>query len=218
MIFTNVSWIGDFFMLWPVASWYYKTHNEKIHFVVSQNYYMYEKVKKFLEHQDFCEKVTLIDIGSDAWNLNNWKFNPADFGIEGKYYNFGFVPGTSIDVYMSEYYAKLNNLDYDHEMTLKLIDFPNTTIHSKVTIPVAHQLNGFWRQWKFMMPSDVVELDINLSFEENVYKAYHADERHLGSSSLPIVLDMLGVRSTIYAGQGFPENVFFKQNHNIIKI
>jgi hypothetical protein len=103
-------------------------------------------------------------------------------------------------------------------MTLKLIDFPNTTIHSKVTIPVAHQLNGFWRQCKFMMPSDVVELDINLSFEENVYKAYHADERHLGSSSLPIVLDMLGVRSTIYAGQGFPENVFFKQNHNIIKI
>ena len=218
MIFTNVSFIGDFFMLWPVASWYYKTYNDKIHFVVSKNYYMYEKVKPFLEQQEFCEKVTLVDVGSDAWNLNNWSFNPADHGINGEYYNFGFVPGTHILKYMSEYYADLHGFDYDREMVLKLIEFPGSEIYSKVTIPVAHQINGFWNHWRSLMPNDVVELDTNVSFEENVYKAYHADERHLGSSSLAIILDLLGKKSTIYAGHGFPENIFFTQSNQIIKI
>jgi hypothetical protein len=119
---------------------------------------------------------------------------------------------------MSEYYAKIHNLDYDRDMQLSLIDFENVSVPDKVTIPVAHQQGGYWNAWRAMMPEDVVELDVEDSFELNVYKAYHAKERHLGSSSLPIVLDMLGITSTIYAGVGFPEHVFFKQNHKIIKI
>jgi len=216
MIFTNVSWIGDFFMLWPVASWYYKTHGIKIHFVVSKNYYMYEKVKTFLEYQDFCEKITLIDIGSNAWDKSNWIFDPKNYGIHGDYYNFGFYKG--VDINMSEYYAQYNNLDYDKEMKLKLIEFSDAEIPEKVTIKIAHQENGYWNSWRSMMPHDIHELDLNDSFELNVYKAYHAKERHLGSSSLSIMMDMLNKPMTVYAGHGFPENVFYKNNHNIIKI
>lgn len=216
MIFTNVSWIGDFFMLWPVASQYYKTNGVKIHFVVSKNYYMYEKVLKFLEYQDFCERVTFIDIGSDAWNRFNWEFNPKDYGIYGDYYNFGFYE--KVDINMSEYYARYNNLDYDKNMTLKLIEFPDTDIPEKVTIKIAHQENGYWGLWRSMMPEDVCELDTNDPFELNVYKAYHSKERHLGSSSLSIMMDMLNKPMTVYAGHGFPEHVFYKNNHTIIKV
>lgn len=216
MIFTNVSWIGDFFMLWPVASWYYKTHGEKVHFVVSKQYYMYEKVKPFLEYQDFCEKVTLVDICSDAWNPGCYKFDPAEFGIEGKYLNFGFIG--PVDVYMAEYYAQQHGLGYDMDMQLKVKEFKDVTVPDKVTIKVAHQEHGFWNRWKSMMPSDIVELSPADSFELNVYLAYKAKERHLGSSSLPILMDMLGVQCTVYAGVGFPEHVFYKQKHTIIKV
>jgi len=211
MIFTNISFIGDFFMLWPVASWYNKTYNEKIHFVVTKNYYMYEKVKPFLELQDFCEKVTLLDLGTNAWDQNQWKFNPKDYGIEGNYYNFGF--NSQVDVYMSEYYANFYGLDWDRNMKLNLPEYPDLIIPKKVTIKVAHQENGFWDTWRSMMPIDVTELSTESSFMENIFKGYKAEERHLGSSSFAIVMDLLGVKSTVYAGVGFPEHVFFKNKH-----
>jgi hypothetical protein len=213
MIFTNISWLGDFFMLWPVASWYNKTHNKKIHFVVTKNYYMYEKIKPFLELQNFCEKVTLLDIGTDAWDKNQWIFNPNDYGIKGEYCNFGFK--SHIDEYMSQYYSKFYNFDWDREMKLILPDYLNIEIPDKVTIKIAHQENGYWNNWRSMMPKDVTELSVEDPFMENVYKGYKSNERYLGSSSFAILMDMLGLKSTIYAGKGFPEHVFFKNKHTI---
>ena len=203
--------------MWPVASWYHKAHGEKIHFVVSKNYYMYPKVKRFLEHQKFCERVTLVDVDANAWDEENWRFDPSDFGIEGEYYNFGFQ--SHIDVYMSEYFAGLHDdLDYDRDMELRLIEFPDTEIPKKVTIPVRRKRVFSLKKWRPTMPSDVVSLDTSETFEKNVYKAYHAEERYLGSSSLPIILDLLGKTSTIYGSVHIKATpyVFYKLSHKIM--
>jgi hypothetical protein len=181
---------------------------------------MYPRVKRLLEHQEFCEGVTLVNAGNNPWNEEHWQFDPCDFGIEGEYYNFGFQPhNPNIDVYMSEYFAGLHDdLDYDRNMKLRLIEFPDTEIPKKVTIPVRRKRVFSLKKWRPTMPSDVVTLDVSETFEKNVYKAYHAEERYLGSSSLPIILDLLGKTSTIYGSVHIKAtpHVFYKLPHKII--
>src|SRR5438128_308991 len=126
MIFTNISWIGDFFLLWPVASWYYKNTGDKIHWVVTKNYYMYSIIEEVLRYQDFTKDVSLIDIGSDAWNEHLWRFNPAKFGIEGEYMNFGFTQEMH-GKYIPDFYASLYGLKSDNNYCIKLIEFPDKT-------------------------------------------------------------------------------------------
>lgn len=215
VIFTSVSWAGDFFLLWPVASWYYKTHNTKIHFVVSNEYYMYEVVKSFLELQPFCEKVTLVDVKSDAWNTDCWNFNPLDHGIEGKYYNFGFLPQIT-SMYMPAFYASLHNFGWDKEMKLTLPELSTIKVPNKVTIPIAHEQDGNWNRWRSIMPDDVVELSVKDSFELNAFKLYHAKERHLGTSALSVLTDLLDKDMTLYAYPGFNPNMYYKHQHHII--
>lgn len=215
VIFTSVSWAGDFFLLWPVASWYYKKHNTKIHFVVSNNYYMYKVVKHFLENQPFCDKVTLIDIGSNAWDINNWQFNPADYGISGLYYNFGFLPQIT-SMYMPEFYASLHGFEWDVDMELVVQNFSETEKPQKVTIPIAHEQDRNWSHWKSLMPQDVVELSVNDSFELNVYKLFHAKERHLGTSALSVLTDLLNKDMTLYAYAGFNPSMYYKHKHQMV--
>ena len=90
MIFTTVSYIGDHILTWPVASWYYKTHDVKIDWVCTKNYPMYDIIKPFLEMQEFTNSVTLVDVGTNAHYSEHWQFDPAELDIEGEYLNFGF--------------------------------------------------------------------------------------------------------------------------------
>ena len=87
MIFTNVSRLGDFLLLWPVASWYYKETGDKIHWVLSDNFTLYHKIEKMLMMQKMTKKVSYVNVGTNAGDINDWKFNPFDFGISCDYYN-----------------------------------------------------------------------------------------------------------------------------------
>lgn len=218
MIFTNVSWIGDFFLLWPVASGYYKETGDKVHWVVTKNYYMYPIVQKVLEHQDFTEKVTLVDSGTNAWDPNEWVFNPSKYGVEGDYINFGFT-NDLWGKYMPDFYGSLYDIKADHDYTIKLIDFPDKIPHKKVTIEVAHRKNTEWPIWRRMMPSDVVELDYkNNPFELNLWYSAKAEERYFGCSSSPVLMDLMNLPCTIYAPQDFGNGSMYYRNkfHTII--
>lgn len=214
MIFTNTSWIGDFFLLWPVASGFHKATGEKIHWVLTKNYYMYPLVQKVLENQDFTEKVTLVDVGTNAWDENCWRFNPSQFGIEGQYLNFGFT-GDLWGKYMPNFYAGLHGLKADHDYTIKLIEHPELTPFKKVTIEVAHQKDQLWPIWRKQMPDDVVELDYqNQPFDVNLWYSAKADERYFGCSSSPVLMDLMNLPCTIYAPPSFGQGEMYYRNRN----
>jgi hypothetical protein len=219
MIFTNVSWIGDFFLLWPVASWYYKTHKEKVHFVVTKNYYMYPIIDKFLRHQPFTQEITYVDVGSNALDSRNFDFNPSDFGITGSYLNFGFYRSVTLNDYVPQYYAERHGLGVDHDYVPTLIEFDDIP-HEKVTTEVAHQKNGYWPIWKKMLPSDVTELDpYNTPFEKNVWYSVKSKERHFGCTSSPVLMDLFNLKCNIYCDPGFNPQVYYRNKfHNIIKV
>lgn len=218
MIFTNISWIGDFFLTWPCASGYYKETGDKIHWVVTKNYYMYPIIEKVLRHQDFTKDVTFVDVGSNAWNPAEWKFDPAQFGVSGPYMNFGFTDALW-GKYMPNFYASLYGLKVDNDYTIKLIDFPDKIPHKKVTMEVAHQKHQLWPIWRNMMPTDVVELDYqNQSFELNLWYSAKAEERYFGCSSSPVLMDLMNLPCTVYAPPSFGQGEMYYRNkfHKII--
>jgi hypothetical protein len=217
MIFTNVSHIGDFFLLWPVASWYYKNTGKKIHFVVSKNYYMYYIVENFLKAQPFTEKISYVDVASNALDLNCFTFNPENFGISGEYLNFGFWKHPDYHEYIPEFYAKKYNLGVDYDYIPTLIEFEDEII-PKVTMEVAHQLHGYWPIWKANMPIDTIDLlKMNNTFEKNTWYSVKAKERHFGASSSAVLMDLFNLPTNIYSIAGLNTKMYYKNNfHNII--
>jgi hypothetical protein len=213
IIFTSVAWAGDFLRLLPVASWFYKTKNRKVHFVVTKNYYMYDVMKSFIEYQEYCHKVTMVDVGSNAWSSENCNFNPADFGIEGEYYNFGLNDDSFKSLTYA--YALQHNLGIDDDFKLNVPVFENVEIYDKVTIPVINQKSGYWAIWRREMPNDVVELNLEDEFSLNVYKIQQAKECHLGCSALSVIADMLDKKMTVYAFADFNPNMFYTHKHEV---
>ena len=119
MIFTHAGKLGDFLLCLPVASYYYKTTGDKVHFVLPKGIPHIQKAISLLEYQDFTEKVSLIDFKIHNFNCGGqpWNINPADFGIEGEYKNFGYfsLPGK----YVPEYYAQNTSLGVDYEYRIQ---------------------------------------------------------------------------------------------------
>lgn len=219
MIFTNVSHIGDFFLLWPVASWYHKTTGDKVHFVVPGNYYMYRLVENFLKAQPFTEDVSFIDIQPNALEPTIFTFDPKDIGIPGNYLNFGFWRHPYPDEYIPEFYAGRYGLGVDYDYVPTLIEF-NDEVIPKVTMEVAHQVNGYWPVWRSHMPEDVVDLiKMNNSFEKNTWYSVKANERHFGASSSAVLMDLFNIKTNIYSIQGLNTRMYYKNSfHNIIVV
>ncbi len=218
MIFTNISWIGDFFLLWPVASGFHRDYGEKIHWVVSKNYYMYPIVEKVLRHQDFTENVSYVDIEPNAWSTEKWVFDPSKFGIEGDYLNFGFTNDV-YGQYMPNYYASLYDITSNNNYVIKPIEFPDKVPHKKVTMEIAHKKDTLWPIWRSMMPDDVVELDYkNDPFELNLWYSMKAEERYFGCSSSPVLMDLMNLPCTVFAPRDFGDGSMYYRNkfHKII--
>lgn len=209
MIFTTVSYIGDHILTWPVASWLYKQTDEKIHWVVTKNYYMYEVIKPFLEAQPFTERVSLVDVGTDAHDVNQWQFDPGDYTDDkSEYYNFGFNNYHMGDgEYIPKHYVKDNNLEVDYNFIPHLSSETfveganrirrNNDYSRVVTMEIAHQQER-WDLWKEKMPPDITVLSTSNNYATNVLNGLIAEERWLGGSSFSIIMDLYNKPCNIF--------------------
>lgn len=196
MIFTAFSRLGDFMLTWPVASWYYKTHGEKIHWVLPKpleneehsNYNLYLekynlfKIKNLLECQDFTEKVTYIPI------TERWQFNPEKYGIEGKYCNFGIWWTREFD-YIPGVYGKRYGLGFDKDFVIK---------YKKIECPTYNDVwieTAVWRDnvgsLRKIIPPDSHELNHNDDIEYNINISMNAKNVWTNGGGFAIMMDLL---------------------------
>lgn len=189
--------MGDFLLTWPVANWYYKTHNEKIHWVFPEangrncpveRVLHYKKLEKLLMYQDFTEKVSYVDA---PWTPF---WNPADFGIEGKYSNFG-IWGRPFE-YMSKYYADKYQYDFDKNFVIKYrkLDVP---MHEDVWIETAPWRDniGSLRQ---IIPQNCFQLSHNEDVEVNINIAANAKRIWTNGGGFTIFMDLCNIGTIIY--------------------
>jgi hypothetical protein len=119
IILTHTGMLGDFFFCLPIASWLFKTHGVKIHWVLVDGFPPFQYLTPLLMRQPFTAKVSLVP-HAFHWECGGqpYKFNPSDYGIPGEYYNLGFrcFP----DKYISAFYAEDHGWDYDKNYRLDL--------------------------------------------------------------------------------------------------
>ena len=200
MIFTNISKIGDFILTWPIASWWYKTYNQKIDWLLTKNYPVYESIKPFLEIQEFTSSVTLVDVGINALNPDEWKFDPTKFGFEGPYLNLGIptIPTYYFPkVYVDGLSSDIMHLDIDENFKPRVIEEQCDTFDT-VSIPLIDGSRNFDHM---LRGKNVHYLSLDDSWNYNLNVALKAKNIFLGMSSFSIMLDLLGIGHTIFCQQ-----------------
>jgi len=189
--------MGDFLFTWAVASWYYKNRGEKIHWVFPEangvncpveRVLHYKKLENLLRYQDFTKDVSFVN---PPWRPF---WNPADYGFQGEYCNFGIWERPR--VYVSKFYADRYNLDFDKEFCIKYrdIDVPH---HDSVWIETAP-----WRDnvgsLRNVIPADCVELSHTADVELNINLAAKAKEVWTNGGGFTILMDLCNKGTTIY--------------------
>ena len=210
MIFTNVSRLGDFLLLLPVASWYYKKYNEKIHWVLSDNFSLYHKIEPLLLLQELTEKVSYVDVGTDAGNPNHWNFDPEQFGIDGDYFNFGFWG--SIREYFPQFYARRYDLGVDNDFVINL-GIPNIKESYSVWIESSPYRNEFGKL-RSIIPTNCKELKSD--FISDALHAQSATEVFCTMGGFAIILDLCNIKCNIYATPEMINDAFiyYRNPHN----
>jgi len=189
--------MGDFLFTWAVANWYYKTHDEKIHWVFPEangvncpieRVLHYKKLEKLLLYQDFTEKISYVNAPWQPF------WNPAEFGIEGKYANFGIWERPH--VYVSKFYADRYGFDFDPFFYIKYRDM-NVPNHENVWIETAPWRDnvGSLRQ---VIPPGTVELLHTDDVEYNINLAAKAKNVWTNGGGFTILMDLCNVSTIIY--------------------
>ena len=119
MILTHCGKLGDFLYCLPIAEWLFRERGEKTHWVLPRAFEPFNYIEALLMLQPHCEKVTLVDHALVNFEAGGqpYRFNPADYGVEGEYRNLGFR--SYPNEYISAFYAKEHGLGY-RGFTLKI--------------------------------------------------------------------------------------------------
>lgn len=218
LIITSVSQLGDFLLIFPVASWIYKTYNRKIHFVLSDNFPIYKKAESLILCQDFTNKVSYVDVEPNSHKTEVFAFNPKKFGIDGEYINIGFYKYP--DRYLSEFYASFFNLGVDYDYQLKLSLSLNDSYKDKrVYIESSTYRCDFNEIFKYVTEEDV-RLNISDSVEYNCSLAYGAKEVLCSMNGFSVAMDLMKKPMSIYTTQDeiTRQHFYYKTQHNFTPV
>ena len=200
--------MGDFLLLWPVASWYYKNKGQKIHFVITKNYFMHEKMVPLLEYQPFTEKVTLVDIPPDIH-----VFNPANYGVTGEYMNFGFYAHAHNykGKWTPFYYADLYQLGVDMDYR---VSYPKEDVskHERVWVETTPDKKLLYQTIPQRIPQPANQLSFNDPLITNINLAVNAGEVWTNGGGFTILMEFVDKPCTILTNGKDPWMQFIRAN------
>jgi hypothetical protein len=120
IILTHCGKLGDMLYSLPVASWLARERGCKSHWVLPTNFEPFNYIRNLLMLQPFVSRGTLVPHRVDNYDCGGqpYKFNPADFGIQGEYYNLGFRAYPN--KFLPAFYAEEHGFGYDPDFRLKI--------------------------------------------------------------------------------------------------
>lgn len=120
IILTSAGKMGDFLYCLPVAQWLARHRDCKIHWVLPGSFNPFNFITPLLMKQGFTSRVTIVPYQVANFDCGGqpYKFNPADYGVSGEYYNLGFR--SYPDKYVAAYYAEEHGFDYDRQFRLDI--------------------------------------------------------------------------------------------------
>lgn len=233
MIFTHCGLLGDFLLLLPVASWYHKTHGEKVTFVLP-DIPCFKSIDKLLYNQSFTNHLFKVPHVVEHHNFGGqpFIFNPADFGIYGEYINFGL--SDSPQGWLTNYYAKQHGFGVDMHFVLNVDGTPKTNNSCVVAKPIhnmilvdnwdekSHMTKREWSEYilSTMVPRNSIYLDLENNLYDNLVICKDAKHVYCADGGMLIALDHMNIDYTAYFKERSVqpvesfENTYLKPNNN----
>jgi len=199
LILTHTGKLGDFVYSWPVAEWVYRQTGRKIHWVLPRCFKPFQQVERLLALQDFTDSLTLVDFPVKGYNCGGqpYRFNPADYGIPGEYYNLGFRwwP-TQSKKFVTEFMGEEHGFGWDPNWVLKIGDYSRVETFSRV----------YTEQFRKECVSEKNErvIDLNRDILDNVQMLAAAKTRHCAFSGMAAILYFARVPFTLYRSTDNP--------------
>lgn len=207
---THTGKAGDFGLCLPICSWLYKTHNEKIIFVLPKGFPFIKQLESLIKLQPFTEDIIYCDHHVKHYDLGGqpYKFNPHDYVEDlnvSRYYNFGFR--SAPDKNVTEFYAEEYGLGIDHDFVLEL-DLPFA--YDRTKLMCSEVLTEFYPN--YTLPN------FNEDFLTNLRELAFARERHLHFSSLAVFAGLAKIPFYLYLIQRWQPYVDLLTYERIITI
>jgi hypothetical protein len=227
MIFTHTGLMGDFVQTWPIASWYYKQTGEKITFVLA-DVPCFKSIDELLLKQPFTKNLIKIPFHVEHWNMGGqpYKFNPADYGIQGEYINLGFrdyPQGSWTPFYVAAEYNLGVDMDYVIHVEGEEASTNNIVVNrfeGDYTPPRASYNDTGKKEWgdlilKHYVPTRSMLLTPGNGLYHDLTVMKTAQHTYAAEGGIAAILDLMDVNYTIYfkgdlsAGL-WMENLYYK--------
>lgn len=203
IILTHCGKLGDFLYCLPIASWLAKTRGVKIRWALPDRFPPFHHVTPLLHTMPCTEDVTLLPFPVKNFEAGGqpYKHNPAEFGMEGEYYNLG-IRGYP-DSFMPDYCAREYQLGWDPHFNLELGDVE----------PTDKILRGEQKELAKSLPqSEQYPMFIDLLELGRMLKA--AKERHLWFSGPAAMMYLARIPFTLYWEKGHPpRSLYLNRDH-----
>jgi len=203
IVLTHCGKLGDFLYCLPIASWLAKERGVTIHWALASVFLPFHYIEALLRQMPFTEAVTLTDNPIRDFEAGGqpYRFNPADYGIEGEYYNLGIRHYP--DTFMTAYSAGEHGLGWDADFTLDLGEVePTDKILRGEQVEIAGMVP---ESESYPIPIDLLELG-------RMLKA--AKERHLWYSGPATMLYMARISFKLYWEKGHPSrSLYLNENY-----
>lgn len=193
IILTHCGKLGDFLYCLPVASWLAKTRGVKIHFVLPRCFPPFHHITPLLHSIPFTEQVSLVShpIRDFQCGGQPYRFDPAQYGIEGEYFNLGIR--SYPNKFMPAFVAEEHGFDWDRDFKLnfgpvepsgKILCSEQPEVHEAVPHAEGYHI-----------PIDLLELGRQLAA---------AKERHLWFSGPACLMHLARIPFHLHWTRGHP--------------
>lgn len=203
IILTHCGKMGDFIYCLPIASWLAKERGVTIKWALAEAFPAFHYIERLLKQMPFTESVTLTPNPIRDFEAGGqpYRFNPADYGMKGEYYNLGIRHYP--DTFMTAYCAGEHGLGWDADFTLDLGEVEST---DKILRGEQVEIAGMVPESEsYPIPMDLLEM-------ARMLKA--AKERHLWYSGPATILYMARIPFYLYWEKGHPSrHLYLNENY-----
>jgi hypothetical protein len=184
IVLTHSGKLGDFIYTWPIASWLRNTTGRKIHWVLAECFRPFRKVVNLTMLQPFTEKVSFVNFPVQTYGCGGqpYRFYPAEYGIEGEYYNLGFRWWPK-GKFVTQYIAEEHDFKWDENYILNITE-PHKELNEYENI----KEERVGTEQEVIPLSQSEKLDLNKDILFNVRRMACARERHCFFSGMAAIL------------------------------
>jgi hypothetical protein len=192
ILLTHCGKLGDFMYCLPIAEWFYRQHGRKTHWVLPEGFGPFRYIERLLMMQDHCARVSLVPFKVQDYDCGGqpYHFNPAEFGIDGDYYNLGFRHYPN--AYLSQFYSEEYGLEYIRDYR---INIGNSIEASDEILRTSESRMALLAPHAKPLPTVVDLLDL-------IRRLAAAKERHSWFCGIAVLMYFAGLPQTVYRVNG----------------